>query len=222
MNDFIKVNYEVYSTPWFIRKKLDELSSCYLLSFDTETRSVYNKIEREEAKVLLKDPELVLSTKKFCLQVFNSSGLSFPSLVKVTHFIFGLSSSESIIFIATDIATEMLIWKWMSIYQGIFLIHGSLFDLKLMYHRVGCFPPNFEDTQLASKVFINNAEVWKANTGLKELMSDHYDPKWSLYNDYEPEDLKDPKFLNYCACDGAATFKLWEEIEKHNEEFGND
>jgi len=219
VNDFIKVTYTVHSTAYFIHKKLKKLKKLPLLSFDTETRSVYTKKERKEAEQLLQDSNISLETKKLSSQVMNSSGLSFPSLVNVTHFIFGISESKSVILIAENIATEMIIWNWLTKYKGLIIVHNSLFDLKLMYHRTKKFPKQYKDTALLVKSFINNADIWKAKTGLKELMGTYYDPVWQLMDEYEPETLKDPKFLKYCSIDGASTFKLYKEIKQYIREF---
>ena len=215
---FIEVSYKVYSTAWHIQKQLKLLEDCLMLSFDTETRSVYPKAEREEAKLLLKGNNLNRKTKKFLLQVENSSGLSYPSLVNVTHWILGLSESEVVILISDNVTTETLIANWVVNFKGKLLIHNALFDLKLLYHRTGKFPVDYVDTQLLAKTFINHVNVWQAKTSLKELMGEYYPPSWALYNNYEVENLKDPKFLTYCSYDGSGTFKLYEMLEQHIED----
>ena len=142
----------------------------------------------------------------------SNSGLSYPELIKVTHFVFGISESESVIIICNDTITELKVWNWLSKFKGKLLIHNTLYDLKIMHNRIGVVPEDYEDTQLLAKCLINHALAWKAKVGLKELMADDYDPGWTLIDDYEPEDLKDPRFLRYAAIDGAATFKLWCDI----------
>ena len=210
----INVKYKVFSTDWSIFKNLKKLSKYDLLSFDTETQSVYSKQERKTAIKLLKNKDIPVDEKSLILQISECSGLSFPSLVKVTHFIFGIKDNYSIIFISTDLSTELLIWNWLAKYNGKLLIHNTLFDLKLMYHRIKQFPKNYEDTQLLAKSLINHVNVWKSKTGLKELMGSYYSPEWSLIDDYEPKNLKDPKFLLYAATDGSATIKLWHEMQE--------
>jgi ribonuclease D len=112
-------------------------------------------------------------------------------------------------------AVEMIIWNWLAKYEGLIIVHNSLFDLKLMYHRVKKFPKNYEDTQLLAKTFVNHVDIWKAKVGLKELVGDHYLPAWSLFDTYEPKNLRDPKFLMYAATDGCATILLYEQLEEH-------
>ncbi len=228
MLDYIEVEYEVYSTPFTIKQQLDKLASYPLLSLDTETQSRYTNEERAEAKQLLKCCAEEMSPEDTILSklVSNSSGLSHPSITKVTHFIFGLSESKSVIFICYDMKTELLIWNWVSQYKGKLLIHNASFDLKIMHHRISKFPLDFEDTQLAVKTMINHVETWKANSGLKHLMGSYYDPSWTLLDDegYDNPDYKNKKFLRYMAIDGAATYKLNEliqeqvqELKEHNE-----
>jgi hypothetical protein len=210
----IKVTYEVFSTRYFIDKALDKLFTLPAVSFDTETRGVYTADERKEAKAMLKREDLPLDLKCLALLVSCNTGLSFPSLVQVTHFAFGVSDNHSIIGICDNPALEMHIWKRLTEYDGVFLIHNTLFDLKIMYHRIQTFPQNYEDTALLAKCLINDAETWRSKVGLKELMGDYYDPAWQLMDDYEPENLREKKFLDYTAIDGAATYKLWELLQQ--------
>jgi len=209
----IKVTHKVYANKWHIRKALARLATYYTLSFDTETAGVYSKTERKEAREYLKKENIPVDKKAIALQIEANSGLSFPSLVNVTHFVFGISDHESVILICNDPVLEMMIWKWVANYKGLLLIHNTLFDLKIMYNRVGTLPINYEDTQLLAKCLTNNADVWKSKVGLKDLMGSYYDPMWVLVDEYEPDNLKDPKFLQYAGIDGAATFKLWYDIK---------
>lgn len=212
----IKVTYDVAATRFNIKKTIKRLSEKSVMSFDTETSGVYPKQDRKLAQKLLdKDPDLTIDQIKSYRLVAGNSGLSFPSLVSTTHFIFGLSNSHSVILIPDSSHTEMEIWEFVAYHEGLFLIHNALFDLQIMYNRIKKLPKNYVDTAIISKCFVNHVDVWKAKVSLKEMMKDQYDPSWSLYDNYEPENPKDPKFLRYCAIDGAATFNLWEEIEDH-------
>lgn len=211
----IKVTYDVYSTRYFIDRAMSKLFKLPVLSFDTETRGVYSQEERAEATQMLKDDDLPVDTKRIALLVANNSGLSFPSLINVTHFVFGTSEDHSVILVCDNPRLEMYIWKRIAEYAGLYLIHNTLYDLKIMFNRVGCLPTDYEDTALLAKSLINNAATWKAKVGLKELMGEYYDPTWVLMNDYEPENLREPKFLDYAAIDGAATVKLWGMLQDH-------
>ena len=214
MNNFIKVNYTVFSTTWHINKTLVNLTDIPIMAFDIETKGVYTKAQREEATKLL-DADLSAEHHKLVASVASVSGLSFPSLVQTSHFVFGFSRDSSLILITSNAYEEMLVWNWLKNYQGKLLIHNTLFDLKVMYHRVGCFPNNYEDTQLLAKSLINHCDNWKAKVDLKTLMGSFYAPSWTLFDEYEPYDPRDLKFLEYASIDGAATFKLWEDLQIH-------
>jgi len=212
---FIVVSYRVYSTLYNINKVLRELNTYSVLGFDVETRSIYTQEEIKEAKVLLKHPELVSPEYLIAIkQVARANGLSTPRLIKTTHFIFGISHTYSIILIAQDAKTEMALWYWVVNYPGKLLVHNTGFDLKICYQRTGKLPIDYEDTQLLAKTYINDAENWKAKVGLKVLMGNQYDPKWSLFEDYNVKNLKDKKFLDYAAIDGAAVQLLWEQMNE--------
>jgi hypothetical protein len=212
----IDVQYRVFNTMYSINKILRKLNTYPILGFDVETRSIYAQEEIVDAKKLLKHPELVIPDKLILLkQIARSSGLSNPRIIRTTHFIFGLGVNDSIILVAHDAKTESAIWNWLIWYQGKLLIHNSGFDLKICYQRTGQFPKDYEDTQLLAKTYINNADVWKAKVGLKELVGDYYDPKWSLFDDYNVKNLNDKKFLDYCAIDGGAVVLLWNQLEEY-------
>jgi hypothetical protein len=212
----IKVEFEACITPWSINEKLVDLTDVEAMSFDIETKGLYLKEQRKEAIALLEE-DLDSYMHKLVSVVANNSGLSFPSLVETTHFIFGLSESTAVVLVPPTRRMEMQIWEWLRNYRGLLLIHNTLFDLKIMYHRIGCLPHRYDDTALMLKTLINNSDVWKSRIGLKIVMGDHYAPAWALFDEYEPENPRNPKFMEYAATDGAATFKLWLEIKAHVE-----
>ena len=212
----IKVTYELAASSWAINQALVELTDIELMSFDVETMGLYDQAQRKEATKLLEE-DMSLEHHKLASIVSNNSGLSFPSLTRTTHFIFGLSRDHSVVIVADNMHKEMQIWNWLRHYRGCLLIHNTLFDLKIMYHRTGCLPHHFEDTALLAKTLLNDADNWKSKVGLKELMGSHYPIAWAMFDQYEPENLKSPKFLEYAAIDGAATYYLYillrEEID---------
>lgn len=205
------VSYSVHSTPWSIHQKLIDLGENSLMSFDIETKGLYGKEQRKEALMLVGE-DLDVKTHGLVSVVAHNNGLSFPSLVRTTHFIFGMSKQTSVVLVPQSLQMEMRIWNWLIDYSGKLLIHNTLFDLKVMYHRVKALPSDYEDTALMLKTLINNSDVWKAKVGLKDVMGEYYSPSWSLFDEYEPENDKDPKILEYAAIDGAATYFLYEML----------
>lgn len=213
MLEHIEVTYQVYTNDYTIKKALQKLDTFPILSFDLETQSLYNKEAKEEARELLKtgvDP----SFKKLCKQVGRSSGLSNPRLIKATHFLFGTSKKTAIICIANTRKTEEMIFEWLANYKGKTLVWNSLFDLKIMYERVKKLPLDYEDPMLLLKSLINDVDPWLCKAGLKDFMSEYYDPKWTLIETYDIEDYKDEAFLRYCSIDAAATYYGYEKLKE--------
>lgn len=210
----IDVTFSVYSSKYSIRDNLKNVLSNYrTLAFDCETRSIFNPEDRKEAKEYLSTANTRDEFYKQAMVAVSSSGLSYPSITRTTHFILGSSRSHSYIFVCNDEDTEMFIWEALSRYEGLLLVHNSLFDLKIMMERVRRLPKNYVDTALMVKCMINHVNTWKAKVGLKGLMGSYYNPKWSMSaGDYEPKNLKDPSFILYCAIDGASCFYLYELI----------
>ena len=205
----IKVDYQVHATGWHIQKALRELAHQPILAFDTETSGVYAKEERAKAKAWL-EKEIKFDDRRLVSLIANNSGLSYPSLINVTHFVFGTSRSTAVILVPENPPQEMFVWQFLRSYAGKVIVHNSLFDLKIMYHRVKELPSDFDDTALMAKAMINNADNWKAKIGLKDIMAEHYDPRWEMIDEYEPDDPLEQKFLRYASIDGAATFYLYE------------
>lgn len=210
----IKVKIFVSSTRYMMKQYMEQIRDLPLISFDVETRSMYEPYEREEAKEFLKDNNVIDDMYRLANLVQNSSGLSHPSVIRTTHFIVGTSRDSAYVLIARSEYEEMMLWEFFSEFKGTMLVHNSLFDLRIMFNRLGKFPPNIIDTALLAKCLTNHVDIWKCKTGLKELMGAYYAPKWSKLENYEPKNLKDPDFIEYAGIDGAATFHLYELIQE--------
>lgn len=210
MADFIHVDYEVYSTVYSALQRLQSIP--HTVSLDFETQSIYTIAEKSEAKELLKHPDIDRPTEKLCKLVSHSSGLSFPSITRITHMIIGTSSSHSIVIVITSPQMEQTLLNWIVTADHHFIIHNAGFDVKQIYVKTGQFPQSYDDTQLLAKTFINHVDIWKASVGLKELMGQYYDPRWAVSIDYDNEDLKDSTFLRYCAIDGASCYLLYTQL----------
>ncbi len=219
MKKHIKVNYKIYGTIAVVKKVLKRLDKAGKpISFDLETRSIYDKATREEAKNY-ESEALSIQEQNTLALVSKSSGLSHPSIVKVTHMIIGVDLEDSIIIIPDD-KLEKLVFDWLAETDLKVLIHNASFDLKIMYHRVGKFPKDFEDTQQLAKSLINDCNTYRSKTGLKVLVGSEYVPKWSMKEEtnYEVKDLKNKAFLEYCAIDGSAVHLLWNNLKESIDE----
>jgi len=112
-----------------------------------------------------------------------------------------------------------MICDWVAEYKGKLLIHNTLFDLKLIYHRTGGkLPLDIEDTQLLARTLVNDADDFQCRTGLKVLAGEYYDPSWTNIETYDVVDFKNPAFLKYCAIDACAVWKVWDLIQESIDE----
>ncbi len=212
---FIKdVEILSYSSNYAITTALPKLLlSLPIMSFDTETRSVYDNDTRGKAKAYLKTIDSSDTLYRKAMLVQSSSGLSFPAITRATHFIFGESRSKAHVIVCDTEEKEIMMWNLVAKYEGLLLVHNALYDLKIMYHKIGMLPKNYVDTSLMVKCLINHVNIWKAKVGLKEIMGDYYIARWALMNDYEPDNLHEPSFIEYSGIDGCATYYLYEILQ---------
>ena len=224
MKATIKVRYKTYSTLYSIRRAIAEIEESHkMVSFDIETRSIYTETQRALAKTCLEEPDLSIEEENEYTRIKYSSGLSHPSMVQTTHIILGLDVCESVIFIV-DEKLERYVFNWLVNTDMKILIHNASFDLKIVHHRTGKFPKNYEDTQQFAKSLINDCNNYHSRTGLKLLVGSYYPPKWSIKEetDFEVKDLKNKDFLLYCAIDGGATRMLYSMLNKMTREGNED
>jgi len=216
MEATVKVKYKTYATLYSIRRAIKEIETSHkMVSFDIETRSIYTEVQRLIAKKYLEDNELNIEEENEYTRIKHSSGLSHPSMVQTTHIILGLDVNESVIFIV-DEKLERFVFNWLVNTNMKILIHNASFDLKVVHHRTGRFPKDYEDTQQLAKSLINDCNNYHSRTGLKLLVGSYYPPKWSMKGetDFEVKNLKDKDFLYYCAIDGGATRMLYSMLNK--------
>ena len=201
---------------YMVKKALKEVeASCTIVSLDLETRSMYTKAQRELAKIMIGTDNLSIQKQNEYSRIIHSSGLSHPSMINVTHVILGLSDDHSIVFVIEDDRIERYVFNWLVYSNMRFIVHNASFDLKIIHYRTGRFPKDYEDTQQLAKSLINDCNNYHSRTGLKLLVGSHYPPAWSIKEetDFEVKNLKNEKFIEYAATDGAATLKLWSILQ---------
>jgi hypothetical protein len=221
MNHRIKVNTNLCKTFTVAKRTLKKvLEDHKVVSFDLETRSIFSKKEREIYTKELGDTEH-LSYKEIndLMLASNSSGLSHPSIVDVTHVIIGTSKEDAVVMITRNIREVRALFN-MIIDSGIkTVIHNATFDLSLVkYATGGKIFKDIEDTSLMAKVLLNDCNNYNSKTGLKHLMSKYYDPSWAVEVDYEVTDLTNKKFIKYCTIDGCSVMYLYELLQKERHE----
>jgi DNA polymerase I-like protein with 3'-5' exonuclease and polymerase domains len=189
-----------------------------LVACDFETSSIYTPEEQIEFKAQLKEADLnpdanhdlVIDLRK----KLNNSGLSHPSQAIITHFSIATSATDAkVIIFATD-TVEKTVLDWLTTTQVKQVWHNLSFDGKLIHHRTGKFPQNFEDTQQLAKALINHVDVYKAKVGLKDLMSYRYG-LWGISADnFNFTQAYDPHVIEYSGIDACATYQLWVDLQE--------
>ena len=188
-----------------------------LVACDFEASSIYTLEEHQEAKEALKEAELnpdanhdkIIKLRK----IVNNSGLSHPSQVIITHLSVSDSETSAKVIILGSDETEQAIMNWLTTTKRKQIWHNASFDLKLIFHRTGKFPPDFEDSQQLAKALINHVEVYKAKTSLKELMG-HRFGNWAISADnFHFSQAYEPHVVTYSGIDAIATLCLWNDIQ---------
>lgn len=212
--DTLHVKYKSTSDPLELSFWLAKLPK--VVAIDFETASKFS----DEEKAELKQKYDALSESKFeekriIKQQLESSGLSHPSLVKVTHMSIGISATEAIVVIFDKPEVLKIAMNWLVTTNIKQIWHNASFDFKLIYYYTnGKIPKNFEDTQQYAKSILNHVDTWKANSKLKHLMGHAYG-SWAVSPDmFHITNLYNETLLQYAAIDAAATYKLWELLEK--------
>ena len=191
---------------------LDALTST--AAFDFETASKWS----DDTKLLLKaDLELTedREEQRILQQKIDSTGLSHPSLVRVTHMSMATSDRDGYVFIMDNDEILDYCMNWLVTTNIRQIWHNASFDFKQIYHHTGKFPKLYEDSQQLAKSLINHVETFKANTQLKHLMGYAYGA-WGLTEDYfNVSNLYDETLLLYAATDACASWQLW-DVMQHN------
>lgn len=218
MLDTIKVNHKYTSIPYLAKQWLQDLPDT--IACDFETASMYTEAEqakfKEEIKSLekLEEPnDWVIARLKFLRRSITLSGLSHPSEVNITHFSCAWSESDAFVLIIDSPAMENMVMKFLTETEKLQIWHNLSFDGKLIMHRTGKLPKNFEDSQVFAWSLLNHSDTFKAKTGLKELMGYSYGD-WAVSSDlFTSDNLKNENLIKYAAIDACATYKLYHDIK---------
>lgn len=180
-----------------------------IASFDFEAASKYTEIEKEKLK---KTIDYAPKWKRIALQQkIDSDGLSHPALTTVTHLSFATSRTEGKCIILTgDLRTAVLDWLVTTDITQIW--HNASFDFRHIRFNTGKIPKHYEDTQILAKTLLNHVDVFKAKSGLKDLMY-HEFGDWALSDlQFSLENVFDERMLKYACIDASACWGLAEDI----------
>lgn len=211
-----QINYSTTSDPTEARKWLESLPS--LISCDFEAASRFTAEEKEAFKAELKENP-PFARERELRQFINSSGLSHPSLVTITHLSIAYTENDAYVFIVDSQEMLTLIIDFLVTTPSKQIWHNLCFDGKLIYyHSKGLFPKNYEDTQIFAKTLLNHVNNTKSQTGLKHLMGYKYGD-WAVSTDYfDISQMYNPDVHRYAAIDACATLTLWNELDAYTKD----
>ena len=209
----IEVDYSYSSVPYVIMNKLNSLPDTVACDFEAALR--YTPEHLAEVRAYLDaNPDLPKYQQTILRAKLKATALSHPYYVWVTHLSIAWSESESFVAILDKQSTRDLVFNWLVTTDRKQIWHNASFDFKHLHYRTNKFPPSFEDTQLLAKTLVNHVDVWRANTGLKELAGHRYG-SWGVSSElFTLANLHDETLLKYAATDSCATYFLWEAINR--------
>lgn len=212
----ISITYKAtdeYNTAkqWF--EDIDKNYSIVGVDFEAAVRYSDEEIAEAKSELELTNPEFY---KRLELQqIINATALSHPSKAFPTHLSIGLSETEAKVVIIHTYELLYLVMDWLTTTEVTQIWHNASFDFKHIYHHTQKFPKNYEDTQILAKTVLNHVEVYKAKTGLKELMSEEYGAWATSKDNFTVSEMYEPYMLKYAATDGCAVVCLWNRVNSY-------
>ena len=181
-----------------------------IIACDFEAASRYTDEEKEEFKAQLETASRL--DKHILQQRIDSSGLSHPSLSRLTHMSLAYSETESYVFIFDNQEIQDAVLNWIVTTHIKQVWHNLCFDGKHILHNTGKLPIDYEDSQVLAKTLLNHVDNSKSATGLKHLMGYKFGA-WAVSSDnFTLANMYSPELIHYAAIDACATLTLWNEI----------
>ena len=189
-----------------------------LFAADFETASIYSsKTTQELLKLkldLIPDDDAHFEQHRLVLQQYEADGLSHPSLTCITHLSVGWSDHEAKVIICPNEQMRKLVCNFLVSTEKKQLWHNATFDFKHILWNTGKLPKNYVDTMLLAKCILNDANQFRNDVRLKSLMAYAYGT-WAISKDnFTLDEMYDENMLKYSATDACATYKLYQDILK--------
>lgn len=198
----IKVSYESTNDPKLVKQWL--ASTADLIACDFEVATRYNQVEREE--MFQRD---TLADR----QALKATALDHPYHNVITHFSFASAIDEGKVIICDTEEVRDIVLDFLVTTEKTQVWHNASYDFKHIYFNTKKFPKIYEDTQILAKTLINNVDVFKAKTGLKDLAGHRYGA-WGISSDYFTlDEMYNEHVLHYATIDACATYWLWQELQ---------
>lgn len=170
-------------------------------AFDFEVASMYNKTNRKEAVKSLS------SIDEY--KIAYTTGLSYPSMTKLTHLGFSNKEDYGRVIILKDDEITKVVLDYLVNTDIKQIWHNATFDFRHILYYTNKLPKNYEDTRLIVKSKKNNVDQFLGSTSLKLLMKKYYGEWEKERVDFEIENMYDNTLIKYTAIDVCATYKLY-------------
>ncbi len=208
----IKVNYESTNDPVVAEAWLQSLPDTFAADFETAIR--YTSEEVEDAKLKMVDPELPRRKQVYFQSIANASALGHPYHCTITHCSIAYSEKDAYVFIIDNQEIADIVLNFLVETEKLQVWHNYSYDGRFLMYYANANAKNVEDTQIFAKTLVNHVEVFKANTGLKDLAG-HWYGDWAISADaFDVSQQYEEYVLKYAAIDACATFKLWEYLNE--------
>jgi len=214
--DTITVTYKSTRNAFIASQYLDEIRQHPIFSWDLEVAVRYTPEETAHFMARLEEDNVPKMERIQLQSKLDASALGHPSHCQVTHCSMSVNDHEAYVFILDNTSISKLIFQFLVTTTQKQIIHNASYDFRHIHYHTGQFPIDYEDTQILAKTLVNHVETYKANTGLKDLMSHAYGGKWSLSSDaFDISNMYEPWFLHYCAIDSASVYKLYHDLRQY-------
>lgn len=203
----IKVDYHSTNDAEIASEWLNSLPD--LFSADFETAIWYTKEMIEEAKLKMLDDELSKRERVRYQAIAKATALGHPSHCTITHCSIAFSEKDAYVFIIDGKAIADTVLRFLTETTRKQVWHNYSYDGRFLMYYANKNAINVEDTQILAKTLVNHVDVFKAKTGLKDLMGSWYGD-WGISADnFTIEQQYEESVLKYAATDACATYKLW-------------
>lgn len=212
----IKINYESTNDHAVAKKWLNALPSIFAADLETAVR--YSPEEVKEAKIKMLDTDLKRIEQIKYQVIANATALGHPYHCTITHCSIAYSEKDAYVFIIDNQEIADVLLDFLVTTQKTQVWHNYCYDGKFLRYYGNGDAINVEDTQILAKTLINHVEIFKAKTGLKELMGAWYGD-WAISADnFTVDQQYEEHVLHYAAIDACATFKLWDYLNEFTRE----
>ena len=211
----IKVKYKSTSDPSIASQWLEELPSLFAADFEAAVKYADDVVEN--AKEQLKDTQLSKKELISYKAIAEATPLGHPSHSVITHCSVAWSREDAYVIIIDSEEILKVVLDFLVATEKTQVWHNYGYDGKLIRYFKKKDVKNVEDSQIRAKCLMNHVEVYKANTGLKELMGEHYGD-WGIDTSlFHKSQMYEDKMIKYSATDACATYYLWEKLNVFTE-----